>query len=75
MIPGKFHGKLASPFMLVHSVCLDQRTWIPLFSLCYFHHKKDSDASCSKNKAHTLDGIVIGRSLTSNAILFYNPYN
>ncbi len=75
MIPGKYRGKFASPFMLVHGVRPYQRTWIPLFSLCYFHHKKDSDASCSKNQAHMLDGIVIGRSPTLNAILVYNPRN
>jgi hypothetical protein len=67
MIPGKYRGKLASPFMLAHSVHPDQRTWIPLFSLCYFHHKKDSESSRSKNQAHTLDGIILGRSPTSNA--------
>jgi hypothetical protein len=26
MIPGKYCSKLASPFMLVHGVCPDQRT-------------------------------------------------
>ncbi len=75
MIPGKYCGKLASPFMLMHGVHPDQRTWLPLFSLCYFHHKKDSNASHSKNQAHTLDGIVIGQSSTSTAILVYNPIN
>jgi hypothetical protein len=61
--------------MLVHGVRPDQRTWLSLFSLCYFHHKKDSDASSSKNQAHTLDGIVIEQSPTSNANLIYNPRN
>ena len=75
MIPGKYRGKLASPFMLAHGVRPDQRTWIPLFSLCYFHHEKDSESSRSKNQAHTLDGIILGRSPTSNAILVYNPRN
>ncbi len=75
MIPGKYCGKLASPFMLVHGVRPDQRTWLPLFLLCYFHHEKDSDASRSKNQAHMLDRIVIGQSPTSNAILVYNPCN
>jgi len=60
MIPGRYGGKLASPFMLVHVVRPDQRTWLPLFSICYFHHEKDSDVQCSKNQAHTMDGIVIG---------------
>jgi hypothetical protein len=75
MIPGQCNNKLASPFMLVHGVRPDPRTWLPIFSLCYFHHEKDSDASRSKNWAHTLDGIIIGRSPTSNAILVYNPRN
>jgi hypothetical protein len=61
--------------MLIHGVCPDQRTWIPLFLLCYFHHKKDSDSLRSKNQAHTLDSIIVGRSPTSNAILVYNPCN
>jgi hypothetical protein len=75
MIPGKYNDKLASPFMLAHGVRPDPRTWLPIFSLCYFHHEKDSDASHSKNHAHTLDGIVIGQSSTSNALLIYNPRN
>jgi hypothetical protein len=29
MIPGKYCGKLASPFMLVHGVRPVQRTWLP----------------------------------------------
>ena len=75
MIPGKYKTKLASPFILVHGVHPDQRTWLPLFSVCYFHYKKNSDAQLSKNQAHTLDCIVIGRSPASNAILVYNPCN
>jgi hypothetical protein len=60
MIPGKYQNKLASPFMLVHGIHPNPRTWLPLFSVCYFHHKKDSDASRSKSQAHTMDGIVLG---------------
>jgi hypothetical protein len=37
-IPGKIHGRIASPFLLVHGVGHDERTWIPLFLICYFHH-------------------------------------
>ena len=33
-IPGKVDGGLASPFLLVHGIGHDERTWIPLFSLC-----------------------------------------
>ncbi len=74
-IPGKFSGRLASLVLLVHGVGQDKRTWIPLFSLCYFHHKHGSDIQCSKHQAHTMDGIVVGCSPTSNALLVYNPRN
>jgi len=74
-IPGKIHGRLASPFLLVHGVGHDERTWVPLFSLCYFHHEKDGDLKRSKHQSHTMDGIIIGRSPTSNALLVYNPRN
>ncbi len=72
-IPGKLHGKLASPFLLVHGVGHDKRTWFPLFSLCYFHHDKDGGMARSHNQAHMMDGIAIGQSPTSNAFLVYNP--
>jgi hypothetical protein len=75
MIPGRYKNKLASPFMLAHGVRQDQRSWLPIFSLCYFHHEKDSNAQRSKTQAHTMDGIIVGRSPTSNAILVYNPRN
>jgi hypothetical protein len=75
MIPDKYHGKLALPFMLVHGTRRDQQTWLPIFSICYFHHEKDSNASRLKSQAHTMDGILIRRSPTSNAILVYNPRN
>jgi hypothetical protein len=42
-IPGKFDGKLASPFLLVYESGHDEQTWFPLFSICYFHHEKDGD--------------------------------
>ena len=61
--------------MLTHGVHPDQRTCLPIFPLCYFHHKKDSNAQCSKTQAHTMDGIIVGYSPTSNAILVYNPQN
>jgi hypothetical protein len=74
-IPGKIHGCLASPFLLVHGVGHDECTWVPLFSLCYFHHEKDRDLKRSKHQAHTMDGIIIGCSPTPNALLVYNPRN
>jgi hypothetical protein len=74
-IPISYQGQLASPFLLVHGVGHDERTWVPLFSLCFFHHERDGDVSRSHHQAHTMDGIVIGRSPTSNALLVYNPRN
>jgi hypothetical protein len=74
-IPGKLHGRLASPFLLVHGISHDERTWVPPFSLCYFHHEKDGDQRRLHNQAHTLDGIIIGHSPTSNALLACNPRN
>ncbi len=71
-IPYKVHGHLASPFLLVHGV-RHRRTWIPLLSLCFFYHDKDRRVKSSKHQANMLDGIVVGRSPTSNALLVYNP--
>jgi hypothetical protein len=61
-IPGKHSGCLASPFLLVYSVGHDEQTWVPLFLLAYFHHKKDGNVQRYKHQAHTMDGIVIGCS-------------
>jgi hypothetical protein len=74
-IPSKIHGHLASPFLLVHGVGHDERTWIPLSSLCFIHHGKDGPMKHSRHQAHTMDGVVVGRSPTSNALLVYNPQN
>jgi hypothetical protein len=68
-IPGKLHGRLASPFLFVHGDGHDEHTQVPLFSLCYFHHEKDGDQQQLHNQAHTLDGIIIGCSPTLNALL------
>jgi hypothetical protein len=42
-IPGTIFGHLMLPFLLVQGVGHDKQTWIPLFSLCYFHHEKDNN--------------------------------
>ena len=55
-IPGTYSGHLASPSLLVHGVGHNRWTWIHVFSLCYFHHKKDSDRQRSHHQAHTMDG-------------------
>jgi hypothetical protein len=73
IIPGTISGHLASPFLLIHSVGHDKRTWIPLFSICYFLHEKDSDQQRSQHQLHTMDSIVIGCPPTSNALLVCNP--
>jgi hypothetical protein len=72
-IPGKFGGKLASLFLLVHGSGHDERTWFPLFSVCNFHHECDGDIPHSHCQSHTMDGIAIGCSPTSNELLVYNP--
>jgi hypothetical protein len=74
-IPGTYLGHLTPPFLLVHGIGHDEHTWIPLFSICYFHQDKDSDQQRSKHQAHTMDGIVIGRLPTSNALLVCNLLN
>jgi hypothetical protein len=74
-IPGKLHGRLASPFLLIYGIGHNERTWVTLFSLCYFHHEKDGDQWRLHNQAHRLDGIIIGQSPTLNALLVYNPRN
>jgi hypothetical protein len=75
VIPGKIHGYLASPFLPVHGVGHNECTWVPIFSLCYFHHEKDGNKKRSKNQAHAIDGVIVGCSPTSNALFVYNPYN
>jgi hypothetical protein len=71
-IPGKFGGKLASPFLLAHGVGHNERTWVPLFLLCYFNHDKDGSTQCTHNQSHAMDDITIGCYSTSNALLVYN---
>jgi hypothetical protein len=61
--------------MLAHGTRSNPRTWLPLFSVCYFDHEKDSEASRSKSQAHTMDGIVLSCFPTSNDILIYNLRN
>ena len=48
VIPCKVHDQLASPFLLDHGVGHDERTWIPLFSLCFFHQDKDGPVKRTK---------------------------
>jgi hypothetical protein len=74
-IPGKFKDRLALPFMLVHGIGHNIRTWTPLSSLCYFHHTKNGDDTHTKHMAHTMDGVIVGWSSTSNALMVYNPCN
>jgi hypothetical protein len=69
-LPYKVHGRLALPFLLVHGVGYNERTWIPLVSLCFFHPVKRS-----KHQANTLHGIIVGRSPNSNMLLVCNPYS
>jgi hypothetical protein len=74
-IPGKFIDHLALPFLLVHGIGHDERTWIPLFLLCNFHHEKDGNDAWSKHMAHMMDKVIVGCSPTSNALMVFNPWN
>jgi hypothetical protein len=67
-IPGKLFCHFASPFLLVHGVGHDKQMLILLFFVCYFYHEWDGDQQCSKHQTHTMDGIVIGCSPSSNAL-------
>lgn len=72
-IPGKVLNELTTPFELIHHSPPDSRVWFPLFSVGYFNHTRDRLVECSNFQAHTLEGIVVSRSNTSNAMVFYNP--
>ena len=74
-ILAKYNERLTSLFMLVHGTLADSRTWLPLFSVCYFHTKKDGVTSRSHSQAHTMDGIILFRDLNSNTAIVYNPCN
>ncbi len=74
-IPGKYKDHLASDFLLVQGVGHDEQTRTTLFLLCYFHHEEDGDETRSKHMADTMDGVIIGRSPTSNALMVFNPRN
>ena len=72
-IPGKFRDALTTPFELIHHSPPDARVWFPLFSVGYFSHTRDGSVMRSGFQAQTMEGIAIGRSETSNAMIFYNP--
>jgi hypothetical protein len=74
-IPGKYKDCLASPFLLIHGIGHDERTRTPLLLLCFFHHEKDGNDTQSKHMAHTMDGVIIGHSPTSNTLMVFNPWN
>jgi hypothetical protein len=45
-------------------------------SLCaVFITKKDGKDTCTKHMAYAMDGVIVGRSSTSNAFMVYNPQN
>jgi len=72
-IPGKINDELTTPFELIHHSPPDSRLWFPLFSVGYFHHTRDGSVERSSFQAQTMEGIAIGRSESSNAMVFFNP--
>ena len=73
IIPGTAKQKLVSPFMLIHGCPPDACSWVNLFLIYYFHHTKDGHIKRSKNQSNSMDGVIVGRSLTSNTLLVWNP--
>jgi hypothetical protein len=75
-IPGIYSSCLVSPFLLVYVIGHDERTWILIFSLCYFYHKRDGDQQYLKYLAHTINGVVVGHSpMLNDALMVYNSRN
>jgi hypothetical protein len=72
-IPGRLGRRLTTPFELVHGVKPDSSTWFELFSVGYFDHPVENNATESKLEVQTLAGIAIRRDEKSNTIRFYNP--
>ena len=72
-IPVAFHGKVTTPFELVHRVAPDSRTWFPLFSIVYFYKETDADKDRENFQAKAMIGIAVGRSTKTNALSVYHP--
>ena len=72
-VPGRLGRKLTTPFELVHGTKPDSSTWFELFSVRYFDHEVENNATKSKMETQTLAGIAVGRCEKSNTIKFYNP--
>ena len=72
-VPGHLGRHLTTPFELVHGVKPDSSTWFDLFSVGYFDHEVENNATKSKLEVQTIAGIAVGRDEKSNTIKFYNP--
>jgi hypothetical protein len=72
-IPGCLGRRLTTPFKLVHDAKPDSSTWFEVFSVGYFDHPVENNATKSKLEVQTLAGIAVGRDEKSNTIKFYNP--
>ncbi len=67
-IPANIHGHLGSPLLLIQGIGHDKHD-------SYFHHEKEGDQKRSKTLAHTMDGVIVGRSPTLNARPVYTLCN
>ena len=65
--------KITTPFDFFHNAKQNSKTWFELFSIGYFNHDTENTESRSKLKAHTMDGISVGRDDKSKSIILYNP--
>ena len=72
-LPGNADGKFTTPFELVHRAPPDARTWFPIFSIVYFYKQSDADQDRANFESKAMQGIAVGRSRSTNALLVYNP--
>ena len=69
----KYNKTYTSPHELVFTGKPNYCQLITIFSTVYFSHTKDNTKVRTNVQVHTLTGISVGQSDTSNGLLVYNP--
>ena len=62
-----------TPHKLVYGVKPYALSWFPIFSVGYFHHKKDGAVTSFATQSPTLVVISIGQATKSNTMQLYKP--
>ena len=73
LFPSKLSCWLMAPHELVYGAKTNTCSWLPIFSIGYFRHKKYGAVTRSTTQSQTLAGISIVQVMNSNSIQFYNP--